>query len=346
MIAADRLRCVSVLKKRLFYFYFVISFLPAGAHALSPQKAMVWRLDFEAASAEARKNRKLLLAHFWMEGRPLTKEMEIDTFSDPEVIGLTNEKFVCVKVDIQARPELFERTIGGRGGLGSSILDQTLDVVSTLPGYADAQVFREFLQRAEQGYPKLRAARVAASSSPLNPARLRALAEIYEELNSPKRAQECLQKILALRPKGPNEWAALRPYVAFAHERLARSLALKGRNREASLQALEYRKLDPDNRFGRTDRILLTEGLVAWIERRFGDSLRILRDVLHAYPASEERDKQLLALGTVLHESGDDRPALEALEKVLREHPDSTSLRQVREQIYHIKNPPAEHVHD
>ena len=72
----------------------------------------------------------------------------------------------------------------------------------------------------------------------------------------------------------------LAKYVATGHERLARFRALRGRNLEATHHVAEYRRVDPDNRFRRLDRILLTEALVAWIERRFTDSIRILEDAL------------------------------------------------------------------
>jgi hypothetical protein len=174
---------------------------------------------------------------------------------------------------------------------------------------------------------------------------LKALAEAYQELDSPLRAEECLDRILRLRRSNSIDPDALAGHQVFAHERLARIRALRGRNRESAAHVSEYRKLDLPGRFGRMDRILLTEALIAWIERRLKDSLKTVQDALRTYPKSQERDKMLLALGTVLHESGDDRAALGALEEMLRTYPNSTSRRLARDQIDHIKNPPAGHVH-
>ena len=53
----------------------------------------------------------------------------------------------------------------------------------------------------------------------------------------------------------------------------------------------------------------------------------------------------LLAVGVVLHESGNDPKALDVLEKLIKEYPASPILAQAREQIAHIKNPAPDHQH-
>ena len=146
-------------------------------------------------------------------------------------------------------------------------------------------------------------------------------------------------------PQGEERSEIITKFAAYAHERIARLRAMRGRNLEAAQHVQDYRKLDPGNRFGRLDRVLLTEALIAWIERRFRDSIRKLEEGLATYPGSPERDQTLLALGVVLHESGSDPRALQVLGRLLREYPLSPSAAQATEQIAHIKNPPPEHTH-
>src|SRR5206468_396600 len=100
------------------------------------------------------------------------------------------EMFVNVKVNINERPDLLERTVGGRGGLATCILDAGGDVVSVLPGYADAPAYLQFLMKAEKGYRRLKAARAAAGKSPKDVGALCRLAEAYDELGSPRRAEQ------------------------------------------------------------------------------------------------------------------------------------------------------------
>jgi len=300
-----------------------------------------WKLDYTAALAAARRSRKLLVVHFWLAGRPLYREMENATFAHAEVARLANARFVNVKVDAGARPDLFERFVGGRGGLGTAVVDGSEDVVSVQPGYAGPEQYLRFLRRADQGYPRLRAARAAAARAPGDPAAAGARGEAYEALGSPRRAEAQFEKLAQLAPVS----LRARSYAALGHERLARYRALRGRNREAAPHLAEYRRLDPGNRLGRLDRAQVTEALVAWIERRFDAALRILDDALRRFPASPEHGEMLLALGTVRHEAGDDPGALRVLEQLLKEHPESDAAARAREQIAHIKNPPPDHQH-
>jgi tetratricopeptide (TPR) repeat protein len=308
-------------------------------------EGILWKVDYDDALAQAGKQRRLLVVHFWLGGRPLVKSMNDETFTHPEVTRISNAGFVNLKVDIASRPDLFERTVEGRGGLATCVLDASGDVVSVLHGYADPQTYLRFLRKAESGYPKLKVAREAASRRPGDLAALQLLAETYLELGSSRRAEECLQKLLHQALKGNQPGASQKKLAAYAHERVARLRALRGKNREAALHVLEYRKLDPGTRFGRHDRVLLTEALIAWIERRLRDALLKLEEGLEKFPGSQERDQMLLAMGVVLHESGSDAAALQVLEKLLREYPSSQSIEQAKDQISHIKNPPLDHTH-
>jgi hypothetical protein len=320
----------------------VLAFFMASSSA---EARIAWQENYEAALGQSKQQGKLLVAHFWLEGRPLGKEMNDETFSNPEVVRLANQRFVNVRVSISERPELFDRTIGGRGGLGTCVLDGSGDVVSAIPGFAGPEVYLQFLRRAEEGYPRLRAARVAAKRNPGSVGALHHLAETYQELGSARRAEEHFEMIIRLGAQAGKLTPQLKKFVAFSHERIARARAMRGKNREAALETAEYRRLDPENRFGRLDRVVLTEALVAWIERRLKDALRILEGALKDFPASSERDQMLLATGVVRHESQDDAGALVVLEKLIKDYPVSPAVAQAKEQIAHIKNPPPEHQH-
>src|SRR5262245_11401913 len=146
-----------------------------------------WRRDYDAARAEAREKGRLLLVYFYSD-RPLCKTMDEETFADAEVARAAAERFVSVRVDIDAKPELFEATIGGRGGLASCVVDAGGDVISALHGFAPAPAFVRFLRRAESGYAAVKSAREAVEKSPLDPTALHALGEAYRSADSLRRA--------------------------------------------------------------------------------------------------------------------------------------------------------------
>lgn len=315
--------------------FVVLALLPV----VSPDVGVDWRKDYETARAEAREKSRLVLLHFYLPGRPLCKTMDEETFAHAEVARVARDRFVSVRVDIDARPELFESTIGGRGGLATCVVDADGDVVSALHGFAAPPAFRAFLERAEQGYGTLRAARAEAEGKA--PAKVHALGEAYRRLDSLRRAEACYRSVLDLA-SGKGDLVEV---VASSHERLARLRVLRGRNLEARKHLDEHRKLDPGSRFPWADRILLTEGLALAIERKHADAARVLQESLAKHPASEEADHRLYALGFVLHQDGKDKPAMEIFERALREHPKSSWIPAVREQIEHIKNPQPDHQH-
>jgi tetratricopeptide (TPR) repeat protein len=285
---------------------------------------VAWGRDIEAALAEAKRADKLLVLHFQLEGRPLCKAMTEETFADADVKRRLSA-FVPVFVDMAARPELFDRTVGGKGALGTAVVDAALDPVSVLPGYAGAADFLRFLDAAQKGYPRLKEARAKAVDAP----GLHALGDVYRDLESPRRAEACWRE------------ASGRGHGA-SHERLARALVLRGKNLEARAQLEAFRKAGLDA--GR-DRAGLTEGMILALERRHAEAVRVLDDALRSHPASEEADQMLLALGFVRHQLGEDARAIEMLESLLARFPSSPWAPEAKARIGHIRNPPPDHEH-
>ena len=295
------------------------------------QDRIDWKADPVAALEEARRDGKLLVVHFYVEGRPACKAMEEETLRNAGVVRLSRERFVNVKADVEKRVDFHRSVVGGRGGLATCVLDSTGDVVSALPGFAGAEDYVRFLERATKGYAALKAVREAAK--PEDPVSMAALGEAYYGLDSRRRAEECFEKVVALG-KGPDETRAQ------AHERLSRLAVQRGRNVEARAQLAEARKLG-----GRADRLLLTEGMALALERKHVESAKLLEGALSAHPKSEELDAMKYALGFVLHQIPEDKRALEVLEGLVRDHPSSVWIRAAKEQIGHIRNPQPDHTH-
>ena len=311
---------------------------------LLAQDAVPWRTDLQEAKAQSCREKKLLLVQFFVAGRPASQAMEEETFRHPSVVRELREQFVSVRVEGTAQAGLFRDTVGGGSGLASAILDETGDAVSVLPGYAGREAFLGFLSKAIQGRERLREAREGALAKPEDLAALHAMAETYHELGSLRRAEESFGRIVARGEDRAPSSGEIR-WVAFARERLARLRIQRGKNREAREHLREYLRLDPDNRFGRHDRILFTEALVLAVERRLKESIHQVEAALARFPSAAEADQMLLLMGWVEHEDGNDARALSILEGVLARYPDSPWLGLARERIAHIKNPPPDHSH-
>lgn len=304
---------------------------------VSTDVTIEWRTDYAAARAEAREKGRLVLLHFTMAGRPLGKTMDDETFAHAEVARVAREKFVCVRADAGEKPELFEATIGGRGGLATCLLDADGDVVSARHGFAAAPTFLDFLKRGEAGARALKAAREGLAKAPGEAAPLLALAEAYRAADSLRRAEDCYRQLVAKKTGTVEE--------AVGHERLARLRVMRGKNLEAREHLGEARRLDPEGTRCAADRLLLTEGLVLAIERKHPEAARVLREALRRFPSSGEADHLHYALGFVLHQDAQDKPAMEVFEAALKKYPESTWVPAIREQIEHIRNPQPDHTH-
>lgn len=300
-----------------------------------------WRTDYDAARAEARGAGRLILLHFFLADRPLCKAMDEETFAHAEVTRALRERYVCVRADVDAQPQLFESTIGGRGGLAGCVVDADGDVVSALHGYAGPQAYLLFLRKAQDAYGRLKSAREEADKDREDLAKLYALGEAYRAAGSLRRADECYRAVV----ERPAKDAASVRAAAASHERLARFRVNRGKNLDARKHLAEARRLDPAPRAGWTDRLLLTEGLILAIERKHLEAVAVLKDAVSRFPSSEEADHLHFALGFVLHQAGQDKPALEVFEAATKRYPESSWLPAIREQIEHIKNPQPDHVH-
>src|SRR5262245_15079233 len=76
-----------------------VSFVLALIPVVSQQMGVDWRKDYDSARAEAREKGRLLLLHFYMEGRPVCKTMDEETFAQADVARVAHEKFVSVRVE-------------------------------------------------------------------------------------------------------------------------------------------------------------------------------------------------------------------------------------------------------
>jgi tetratricopeptide (TPR) repeat protein len=305
----------------------------ALALCLALQSGIAWRNDFESARREA--GERLLLLSFAAEGRPVVRMMEEETFRHPQVVAALATGFVPVRLDPVREAGLYRDVVGGRGAVGSAVLDASGDVVSVLGGYAGPREYLRYLQRAAAGYAGLEAARRAWAAGPESPEALYALGERYLELGSPKRAEECWTGVV--------DGGVAGSAAAASHARLARARVNRGRLDEARRHLEAARRLDAA---GALDgMLLLTEGLALGLERKHAEAAALLDRALQRHPGHAEKDHVLYALGFVLHQDRQDARALRVLEGLIASHPGSAWVPAAREQAEHIRNPRPDHEH-
>lgn len=279
--------------------------------------------SLDAALKAAAEGARLVLVHFANPELPLSAEMDRTTFAEDSVAGIARLHFASVRFVLPADRDRFRRMTGGRGGLGTCILDPGGDTIAILPGYADAKAMLAFLKNTRKHWPALRRAR--KTGDPM------ALADAYAALDHRRKAEELYRKAL------PGDHG-------MGHAKLARLLALRGRN----VEAMDHVKRAWKRGAGEIshEQLFVTEGLCLLIALKPQEAISRLGTDIHTFPSiDDEVDGITYVLGVAYHDSGNPKRALEELEKLVRQWPDSRWRPAAEERILHIKNPPPGHTH-
>jgi YHS domain-containing protein/thiol-disulfide isomerase/thioredoxin len=156
---------------------------PEAARATGP-----WRTDFAAAQAEAERDQKPLLVHFYATWCLPCSKMDRDVLKSAEVKKRLDEQFVCVKVDSDQHPDLVQRF--GIQMLPSDVfIDPTNGrVLLESQGSRD---LRGYLALMSQADGKFQRAILASRSDPVAPVKTAPLQEERQpplsiELGDPK----------------------------------------------------------------------------------------------------------------------------------------------------------------
>lgn len=152
-----------MLKK---YFILFLVAVPLAGAAPRPSESIQW-LTFEQAVAKAKTDKKKIFIDVYTDWCGWCKVMDKNTFTDPAVIKLMNEKFHAVKFNAEQRQDVvfggktFKFVETGRGGyheLAAALLnnqlsypnfvflDEEVNYVTALPGYHKPDFFHMVLK--------------------------------------------------------------------------------------------------------------------------------------------------------------------------------------------------------
>ncbi len=144
-----------------------------AARALKREQGFTWSSWGDEAFARARRENKLILIHGAATWCHWCHVMEETTYRDPEVGALVAERFVAIRVDIDARPDIEER-YADWGWPATIVLSPEAEELAKLRGYVPAERMRGHLRELLRSPPE-----VAAEDS-LAGVEVSALPDVYQ----------------------------------------------------------------------------------------------------------------------------------------------------------------------
>lgn len=159
--------------KRCAMFILILCFLASCSTKDQVYTEIPWQNSLSPTTfAQAEKEGKLVLLTLEANWCHWCHVMEDSTYSNSEVQRLLNEKFVCVKVDQDANPELAAR-YRKYGWPATIILNSKGEDLVKKAGYMNPKKYLEMLQNALDGKTSNSTNKATAKASPVNDLRKR-----------------------------------------------------------------------------------------------------------------------------------------------------------------------------
>jgi hypothetical protein len=295
------------------------------------------------ALARARAADGLVLVQFTAKDRPLAQRMERETLADQDVRNVLGGEFVPVLIDSDRSPALFAELVGGKGALATCVLDRDGELVAAREGFLDADHLLGLLRTARARAGLLREVRERVRVDPDDLEARYHYAEALSELTTRSHAERAFEVLIAWESRiDPRDERSCQ-VLARGHERLARLRARAGLAAGARLHLERFRALDPRDRTGRMDRILISEAMVLSSERRSSEALVVLADCERRFPRSVEADLRLVTEAVAWHELDERNRALQRLDAFFLDHGDSPYGEEATLTREHVLAPPHGH---
>ncbi len=114
-------------------------------------EAPSWHMDFDKALAEAQRLDQPLLLHFYADWCFPCRRMDQEVFSRPGVFTLMQERVVCLKVNVDHRPDLAQR-FGVSQYPSDVIIQPNGDRIVSSTGFLVATQYMNFINGGQQQY--------------------------------------------------------------------------------------------------------------------------------------------------------------------------------------------------
>ncbi|MBI4566412.1 MAG: hypothetical protein HY716_17145 [Planctomycetes bacterium] len=248
--------------------------------------------------------------------------MEAVTFSNGDVIKVSNAGFINIKIDADRNGKLWKEKYRGEGLPTTFAVSGDGEILSRIVGFHDAATYLNLLKALPARVRALQDARAAAAKSPDDPAAQLALAKAWNDLDNDDETAPVLERVMG-QLKGKDDETS-RGQLAVAAADMAQLRYRQERWADVISAAGLYEKTDPENKKGRADELVpIVAVAILEGEQNADKALAALRDGMKKYPQSARMDQMMYFEGALVHQKGDHDKAVEIWKKTAEKFPDS-----------------------
>lgn len=286
-----------------------------------------WGTDYPKALEQAKKEGKPLLIFFWSAADDWCKRLATETHSKKEIAESANQKFVCVKIEVDSDRERAQKFNVTSVPL-HLVVNGDEEVISCVPDFVYDRTLGRILSKVSDGWRTINDALKKTKEKPNDDGILFAYASTIMELGNLEKARELFSKVRKDIETRKNPTEEDKKMLAQTLAALGR-LSFKALEKDSILSVVEsMRKLDTDGKFGLTDNADILEEIskVLDIEPSEENMKRVresLEKLAAKYPKSDQGDAVLLILTSVCIQMKEEDKAIAYADLIVKDYPDS-----------------------
>lgn len=234
--------------------------------------------------------------------------MDTDTYSNADVIQLSNEAYLNVRLDGDKEKQLCEK-FGIEGFPSTFIVDGEGQIIARLVGYLDASGYLERLKKTREASAALRALLEKSAKSPDDLTVVRELSDAYRNLENPEKAKAGYQKVIdtVSARKDASDADKKNKAQAFCGllELAMATTVLENAEAVKSLNELiaRVKSEDPENQYDSLDDALAAEVQMLMSRKEFDAAIRKARESFERFPKADKSDMFLYVIAMAQYQS-------------------------------------------
>jgi tetratricopeptide (TPR) repeat protein len=262
----------------------VTSFLALSVINTIP-RTIVWERDYEKAIERARAEKKVILADMFTDWCVLCKDMDRETFADPNLIRQMGKEYVWLKLNTETEEDgkKLQEELGITTYPTILVLDSDGEEIERIGSFLTAEPFKQSVEQHLQDPESLGKMRERVEKTPESVELRSALGQKYLDRHNYRMAAAEFQHVIELDPQN------IKGKTVEAYYNLALSLGSQSKFEEALLQLGALEKNFPDDEA--IASVYVLRGQIYECCGKKNEAISVFREYLRKYPAHSYVDQ-------------------------------------------------------